>query len=152
MPNEITWYIKNHIIYVRNFGELTNEDWQRADGILIDMIREGAAAGSALVHIIVDMADVTAFPKQVQGKGGRVFQHKHEPALGWTMIAGRDDPEVQFIATITTQANNSQARLRVFATVNEALSYLRDVDSHLPSEFPTLAREDLEALKNPKRR
>jgi hypothetical protein len=126
MNYELFWYHPNRILYVRLLSESTAESVRQ----LIADIGAWAAQGTPLVHILVDVSQVQASVLTLGGLRDAAGSFKGEH-IGWVLICGTKNLQAKFMGSVAVQVAVPDARLRMFETVDQALAFLRDVDSTL---------------------
>ncbi len=145
MAYKTWWAIEKRVIHQVCSGEMTLEELGRANVDVVAAIHEG----TPLVHIIVDLTDVTRFPTNLKELAG-VFKRDDATTerTGWLCVVGVN-AIIHFFASIISQLWN-KSRFRMFASVDEAYSFLGKFD---PSLDITQAKRQLltnEAASNPK--
>lgn len=125
---KVNWYLQNRIILEQYFGLLSLTAISSAQVQVMQMLDEGTPP----VHNIVDFwevseADFNIFEilsfEALQG-----FT-KH-PQLGWVIFIGdRENKLTQLIGATTAQIYDFKARW--YATLDEAIAFLDDIDDSL---------------------
>lgn len=141
MPCEMDWLIKDRLVFQRCWGELTLDELRSTNHDFVDCIH----AGMPLVHTIIDLTEVTDFPKSLT-EINRAFARDEETLqrLGWTLVISTH-PILRFFASIVTSLWN-KARFRIFATNDEALNFLAELDATLDPAQVAHARTKMTAL------
>jgi hypothetical protein len=122
MPTEIRWHVPQRVIYVRFFDTMT------MDAIIESMntINQYFDEGIPLVHIIMDVGDVTAYPSLTDLARG--LKYERNDKQGWSIYVGAQGV-ARFVASVTSQLSGS--RFRMFDTLEEALAFLAEQDETL---------------------
>jgi hypothetical protein len=126
VPFEIGWHQADRIVHLRFYGDVT-----------IDEIRDSSLSvkthveqGKPLVHTISDLSDVQHFPRNLL-QISKATTKLDNSVLGWTIVIGAN-PILAFIVTTISQL--AGARLRMLPTMEEALTFLKSVDTTLQDE------------------
>ena len=125
MPHTIGWYIPDEIYYVHFSGTTTVEELEEfleeATGYIENSPRE-------IVHSILDVGDVVeSAPVLDTLKVFRGF-HPHRRA-GWTLTIREKSTLIKMGSALGASLINT--RFRAFATLDEALRFLKSVDQTL---------------------
>jgi len=123
MPFKVSWLVEKRVIFSQTSGYLTTDDLITHNSVM----EEYARVGENLVHIISDSTDVTGM-----NVGLRDLQKIRFPALpnlGWA-ISISPKPMERFFASVMMQLTNKRGRQ--FATLEEALRFLQEIDETLP--------------------
>ncbi len=123
MSVEISWRQPRRVIYERFYDTVTIEELTSIQQTFFHYLSEGDAP----VHSIIDMAAVHSFPKSLNqirqaltpdptGKGGSV------------VIVTGGNPVLKFVTSMISQVLFRQAQFTFCATLDEAVSYLRQRD------------------------
>lgn len=128
MAHEFRWLIEGRVIYTRTVGEVTPEELSVIDQALIKHLSSGFEGH--LVHVVVDMRELTQFPRNLQQIKQRLT-HLNHPALGWTIMVGAGTM-ITFVANVVTQI--ARARFRAFSSMAEGLDFLAQADASLSQE------------------
>jgi hypothetical protein len=126
MPAETAWYQENRVIIVRVQGELTLDDMAVVDRNIVNYVRQGAPS-SPLVHLIVNMREMTKMPVNL-AQVHRTLTHLKEPALGWSVMVGMS-PVMRFVASTVIQM--AGARFRIVPTLEEGVAFLISQDESI---------------------
>jgi hypothetical protein len=123
MAYEISWLVEQRLILITFNGVLTQEDLFALSKDAFDM----AEAGTAPVHSISDGTHMTATEVGI-GDLKKVMGNRSTKS-GWsvTVTPGRMD---RFLASIANQLLGMKSRH--FATLQEAIDFLKDIDPTLP--------------------
>jgi proteasome lid subunit RPN8/RPN11 len=124
MSAGVTWLIEHKLLLVNTWGKVNVDELSAMDSRISDMLDNSQ---EPLVHGIHDHTRAESIPSAkdlMQVKAG-----KH-PRVGWLIIVGLDNKLMKFFVSATGQVLN--IRLRFMDTVEEALTFLQDIDSTLP--------------------
>jgi hypothetical protein len=126
MAVTLTWYIPEQILLAVYSGDVTRDDiaYQYQEGIKMCHLVE-----TPLVHMIVDTADVTSFPKSISDYKG-TFGDKARNA-GWVVLVG-DNKIARLLTTIVT--NLMKLRFAYVNTAEEAIFYISERDKSFSYE------------------
>ena len=124
MPFEISWYQPHRVIYWQVWGQVTLED--------VAQMRQGQqnflSEGTMPVHTLANIGDVVDFPTDLRQLKEALDGVNH-PHLGWILVVGTASPLKRFVTTTVTQIVIPSVRLRMFNTMDEAIEFLKHVDS-----------------------
>lgn len=119
------WHTPNRVIYVKNKGELTPDDFRSVDTSIIALMR--SAPSNNQVHVIVDCTEMGRMPDISQLEFGRILNYFHEPVCGWTVIIdSKRNMMLRVGSRILTTMSSKQ--LQVESTIAAGLAFLRRVD------------------------
>lgn len=124
MAFETTWLLDDHVISTVFSGEVTLDDLQENDRILLEMV-EGIT-GNGPVHIICDVRNVDKFPTQIGPIKKSSEPYLRHDAMGWFILVGLDNRVLRFIGS--TIAQITKLKMKNTDTMEEAISVLRRVD------------------------
>jgi hypothetical protein len=126
MPVQINWYIPERVLLATYSGDVSREDIlkQYQDGIkLCDSV------SSPCVHMIVDLADMTSFPKTISDYKG-TFGEKARNA-GWVVLVG-DNKIVRLLSSVVT--NLMKLNFAYVRTLDEAIQFISQRDNSFSYE------------------
>lgn len=126
MPVHVDWLLERHIIHTHLTGVVTTEELMQAAQKTVTYVKSGAP----LVHDLIDMRAMTNFPTRLSDLA-QLTPLLREGRSGWLLIVV-EHPIARFIASTMTQI--AQLRLRTFATPDEALAFVYDMDTSLPPQ------------------
>lgn len=129
MSYEVKWQMDDAVILVKLAGDMDIQDFPKFDRLILKHLDESQRP---LVHLWVDLKDVTQFPANVL-QVNKALTHKTHKRLGWTLLI-TDNRVIRFVGYMITQI--AKARFRAFTTEEEARSFLYQVD---PELTPTVA-------------
>jgi hypothetical protein len=124
MPISVEWRLEKHIIDTRLTGIVTTEELLQAATRTVALVKEGAP----LVHDLIDMRAMTNFPTRLN-ELAQLTPLLKEGRSGWLLIV-TEQPMARFIASTLSQV--AMLRLRLFATPEDALAFIYDMDTTLP--------------------
>jgi hypothetical protein len=124
MTIETRWYVEGRVLTQRFSGSATIEDVKQS----VENADNLFAQGTAPIHVIVDLLDAESWPPLWELS--RVVRRSPHPKLGWTVLLVHN-PMLRFIAALAMQF--SGAKYYAVATLAEALKFLINHDSSLPS-------------------
>ncbi|MBZ0290093.1 MAG: hypothetical protein K8I30_20885 [Anaerolineae bacterium] len=130
MPYQVSWYVDQRVVYCRAFGSATIEDIHNLNHETQTYVR----AGQPLVHVICDLKGIEKFPTNIAGMRQSLEQMDYE-RMGWVIVVGAGNALLRFVASLITQFIIPDVRLRMFDTLELAVSFLREHDATLP-ELP----------------
>lgn len=129
MAYEISWLIDERLILITFTGVLTREDLYAVSEAAFTM----AESGTAPVHSITDGTHLTSVEIGIDDL--RKIMENRSYKSGWsvTVTPGRME---RFLASIANQLFRMKSRH--FATFEEAIAFLKDIDPTLPeiSDLP----------------
>ena len=126
MTFEMGWLEPGRVVFVKFRGEMTVEEIHEESQQLIEYLDNGA---SPLVHSLVDLTTLDNFPINVGVLNRATVDSLRHPRLGWTVLI-TDNRMVKYLGAMVTGL--SGVRYRTFTSLNEALTFLNEVDSTLP--------------------
>lgn len=128
MPYTLDWHTPNIIIFAKMTGKYTEEEMFACN----ESIRDNyLAVGEAPVHLIIDITEITEYPRNlgVIQKASNIFQN--HPSMGWMLLVGFSNPLTRFITNINLQIFGMHFRFS--GTMEEALTALSKIDIRLGS-------------------
>ena len=123
MPYEISWLVDKRIVYIRTYGLVTGEELVAQN----DELQNYIPLSENLLHVITDGTDTTGTDMGLRDLQKTQFNDVEN--LGWAIYVSPSKMN-RFFASVITQL--SQKRGRQFGTLEEALSFLQEVDDTLP--------------------
>jgi len=123
MPYIMSWLVEKRVIYTRNYGFLTKEEISIQDQEQQSFIQQS----ENLVHIITDGTEMTR--ADVSLRDLQKMQFVDVANLGWAIYISPSKMN-RFFASVIMQL--SKKRGRQFATLEEGLTFLQDMDDTLP--------------------
>jgi hypothetical protein len=126
MAYEVTWLVAGRIILDKLSGNIQMDEIATTSELITNLVREGSPKQ---VHLIVHILEVNKLPVGINvGKVNQYMKHTQEPNLGWTLVI-TTSMFLRFLASVVTQV--AGGRFRAFATYEEALAFLQELDSTL---------------------
>lgn len=123
MPYQIEWHLENHVLMTTYEGELTIDELRESNQNTKDFVENT----SHTVHNIVDINALEKFPTTIKEMIGVADSLKHEN-IGWFVIIGSNRLQ-SFVVGVLAQIFGAQ--IKSVNTLEEALTFLRNVDSDL---------------------
>lgn len=127
MPHEIDWWVEGRVIHITVTGSLEIRHLANLDTIATRMV----AAGTAPVHVVINVNGVTSYPPAIETYLPMVRPSPHPEQLGWSVIVEAHDAALRFIMTILAQLLGVRGRVHSTDTLEEALVFLRSQDTSL---------------------
>jgi hypothetical protein len=123
MPFHIRWYLEPRIIYQQYTGELTLEEFIAG----APQIQDYYAAGTPLIHAIVDLLTLEKYPPLPQLLT-HIQRNSAPPGAGWAIILV-NNPLLRFSGSVLTQIGGSSFTMA--GSLDEAVEFLRVRDGTL---------------------
>ena len=123
---ELRWEENSRVFYVKFSGDLSlDELCECSASILNDYVDVGIAP----VHMICDIGETTAFPKNVPILARETVAYLRHPNMGWLVFMSVENPVAKFVVSVLTQmvAVNSKN----VKNLSEAMDVLRRADLSL---------------------
>ena len=124
MPWEISWLVEKRITYTRMYGFITGEELIAQKTEMEKYIQQS----EHILHMISDATDSTGTNMGLRDL--QKTQFADAPNLGWAVYISPKKMD-RFFASVITQL--MKKRSREFATLQEGIQFLQDVDETLPS-------------------
>lgn len=128
MSHSHLWLVPERIFVFHVYGEMAIDDVAQSSEAAIQYARSGQPP----VHGIIDIRDVTSYPKSVD-QFRQAAAILKEPNIGW-IIGVSNDRVLSFIGD--TVAQLSRVKSKTFNNPDDALEFLWRVDSTLPQIIP----------------
>jgi hypothetical protein len=123
MPVSSCWYIKNRVLYLRQWGRLT-----LAEAVATDSeIARHSYLFPEMVHGIVDQRDIETLDANEQILR-ETFARLVKPTLGWVAVVGQQE---NLLVSSCIMAKAQQMQYSHFDTPESALDFLKLVDPSL---------------------
>jgi hypothetical protein len=121
MPISTSWYIPEKVILNKVSGAMSAEDIQEMNRVFVE---NSPVTGQ--LHQLIDITEMTKVPTI-----GTLRQHSRKASDhdGYVVIIGKVNRLLEF--TITTAAQFTNLRIMVVATLEEAITKLRNLDTTL---------------------
>lgn len=116
MPFDERWFIQDDVIYVRVYGDFTLEQTEEMVGALLHKTETSPAA---LVHVLLNIHDLTSFPRNLSALHKITRPHLTHPRYGWALAYGQRTPLIHFVGNTLMQM--TRTRFRMFNNEAEAL-------------------------------
>ena len=120
----VTWLVEGHLLLLNSWGKVNVNELDTMDIHIGEMLENSQVP---LVHGIHDHSNAEQIPS---AKDLMKVKSGTHPRVGWLIIVGLDDKLMKFFVSATGQVLG--LRLRFMKTLEEALTFLQDVDSTLP--------------------
>lgn len=131
MPYTVSWLVEKRVVYTRMYGFVSGEELVAQN----EDMREYIQNSEHLLHTINDATDTTGTDMNLRDL--QKTQFTDVPNLGWAIYISPSKMN-RFFASVITQLTNKRGRQ--FATLEEALHFLQEVDDTLPQlVLPTKA-------------
>ena len=125
MAVELSWLVENKVMYMYGHGINTMDDLRQLDSAAVKFIEQSP---EPLVHGIIDLRHLEKTPSLFEQRDVWHYpQHSHS---GWQIYVGSNDPVQRVMMYLISQL--TKARYRQFATIEEGLAFLQDIDPTLP--------------------
>jgi len=123
MPYEISWLVEKRVLYTRMYGYVTGEDLRNNNADMATYVLES----EQLLHTVTDATETTGTDMGLRDLQNTQFTSVEN--LGWGIYISPSKMN-RFFASVITQL--SKKRGRQFATLDEALKFLNEMDDTLP--------------------
>jgi len=123
MPYEISWLVDKRVLYTRMYGFISSEEMDAQN----KEIAEYAQKSELLLHTLNDGIGVTGTSMGLRDLQNTQFNNFNN--LGWAIYISPSKMN-RFFASVITQL--SKKRGRQFATLEEGLRFLQEIDDTLP--------------------
>ncbi len=123
MPFTVSWLVDKRVTYTRMYGVMTAADLR---GLKI-VLEEYIAQSEQLIHLISDATDTIR--TEMSLKDLQNTEYADATNLGWAIFV---NPNMlhRFFASVVTQLRGKRGR--EFATMEQALEFLQNIDETLP--------------------
>jgi hypothetical protein len=125
MPHKIIHLVDHHLLFIVTWGRMTPEELHTYDESIIAIMD---AATVPHLHAIYDYSQAEAMPSL---KELAALQGGRHPKVGWSIFVGVPSQFLKFLITVTVQV--MRARMKVFDTYDDALSFMQQADPTLPN-------------------
>lgn len=123
MPYAVSWLVDKRVIYAQLYGYVTTEELSAYYQSLIDLAQDS----ELLLHTLTDSTGMTGMKMSFRELQNMGFDGIHN--LGWAVLISPNKIN-RFFASVITQL--SHKRGRQFATIEEGLRFLQEIDDSLP--------------------
>lgn len=128
MPVELSWLIKDKVIYTRFIGDFTLEEQMAYSRYRTNLLKQSP---SATIHSIQDFTELTCFSFEIQRAIQRARKLNLPSELGNQISFGIPDESIMIIAKLLN--NILQIDYYVTDTYEDALNTLQSLDAELPT-------------------
>lgn len=123
---ELRWQEENRVFFVKFKGDLTLDELSECSK---QILTEYVSMGHAPVHMICDIGEATAFPKNVPVLARETIAYLRHPNMGWITFVGVENQMAKFIVSVLTQMVSVNSKN--VKTIDEAMEVLRRADLSL---------------------
>ncbi len=131
MPFEICWYKENYVIMIQFTGDVSEEELKQSVEEELKLIENSP---HETVHVLIDARQQTSHPTDFLTLARILNPVLEHPKKGWTLEYGRKGKFMARLA-ISAVARLQRSKYRTFDTLEEAMSYLLEVDPTLRDIF-----------------
>jgi hypothetical protein len=124
---QISWLVEGCVVEITFSGTATVEELHNQALSLVEYLDKGQ---QPLVHNILNLTELEHFPINLALLNNNLSAPLRHPKIGWNIFI-TSNRMAKFLASMVTQL--SSARFRSFATREEGLAFLNEVDSTLPN-------------------
>jgi hypothetical protein len=128
MPVDASWHLKPRIIRMELRGDVTLPEIAQASEDSIAMMSDSSVE---LVHVLHDCTALDSLPIRLKDLNDTVKDSYTHPQLGWIVAFDVDNAMFQFVGNLTGRLFG--IRYRIVDTEADALQWLQEVDSSLPT-------------------
>ncbi|MCA0456234.1 MAG: hypothetical protein LCI00_19805 [Chloroflexi bacterium] len=123
MPYNISWLVEKRVLYTHMYGYITAEELRSQKAVVEKFIAES----EHLLHMINDAAETTGTDMGLRDLQN--MQYANAANLGWAIYVNPNKLH-RFFASVVTQLSGKRGR--EYATLEEGLRFLQDMDDTLP--------------------
>lgn len=123
------WYLRDHVFWHEITDALGLEDLQ---GIKRDADMLVVTYPGQYLHSLVDTRTMKGLQVGIKDMVTTFSQFEKDRLTGWVIIIGEINPLLRFIISVLSQT--FRFKFRIFATLEEALSFLHDQDALVPPQ------------------
>lgn len=123
MPYKMSWLVDKRIIYTQMYGHVTSDEMAAYNKEMETFVQQS----ELLVHTLTNATDTTGVDMGLRDLQNMSFTDIGN--LGWAIYVSPSKIN-RFFASVITQL--SHKRGRQFATMEEALKFLHEMDDTLP--------------------
>ncbi len=123
MPYKMSWLVEKRVIYTRMYGHVTSAEMAAYNQEMETFVQRS----ELLVHTLTNASETTSVDMGLRDLQNMSFTDITN--LGWAIYVSPSKIN-RFFASVITQL--SHKRGRQFATVQEALKFLHEMDDTLP--------------------
>ncbi len=125
MPHKTCWYIEKEVLYAEFSGATTVLE---ARTFLEEMNAYARQGHHSKVHVVVNLSGVTR-PLNIAGIAQAFYNFKPDPKVGWAVTVTQQNTALKFTIRLASQVLGVMRSS--FDTVQEALDFLREMDSEV---------------------
>lgn len=123
MPYKMSWLVEKRVIYAQLYGYVTQEELASYYKSMVTLAQDS----ELLLHTLTDSTGLTGMKMSLRDLQNMGFSGIHN--LGWAILISPSKIN-RFFASVITQL--SHKRGRQFATIEEGLRFLQEIDDSLP--------------------
>lgn len=135
MPYALAWLSEPHILHARIWDELTLSEIRQANAEVTRLLD----AATVPIHLVVDVSEMTAFPRSVTDMYGAAKYFRH-PKFGWEILYGVQSVTLEIILGILTQL--MPLRYGIVDSLKEALKFLSAKEPQLQEVITRIDMDD----------
>lgn len=128
MSHQFHWHIQDRVVIGVVQGALTLEELQEMNAEILVYLEHGTAP----VHVISDVREVTEFPRRIT-QINKILIYLRHANMGWEIAIGDQNPIVRFIASTVSQM--AGVNVSMVKTMEEGLAILSRVDPTIAAEL-----------------
>jgi len=129
MPYEVKWYVEGRVSTARDWGDLTIEEMQASNALLLEHIRSGTPP----VHLLLDTRAISKLPGSFVPMLKEIESFRHEKNMGWTIMV-TNSSLLHFFGVLSS--NLIKMPFSAVSTYEEANATLKKVDPTLATLLP----------------
>lgn len=122
MTYKLQYFPEQAFILIRVDGDVTLEAYRE---IIPDFLAMLARVDTS-ADILFDVRAIGHFPTSIS-ELRKTSAAVVNPKIGWIVLLTGDKPVLKFVAIVLTQLLHSTARMRVFDSLESAITFLKDV-------------------------
>ena len=130
MAYQISWLVEGRVMQIIVNGTTTVEEIQDQALSLTKYLDNGQGP---LVHTFIDLLQLENFPINLSLLNNSMASTLQHSKVGWNIVI-TSNRMVKFLTSLVMQL--SKVRFRTFATWEEGIAFLNDMDSTLPDLSP----------------
>lgn len=123
MPYKVSWLVEKRVLYTRLYGYITAEELRSQKAVIETFIAES----EHLLHMINDATETTGTDMGLRDLQNMPYASATN--LGWAIYINPNKLH-RFFASVVTQLSGKRGR--EYATLDEGLRFLQDIDDTLP--------------------
>lgn len=118
MPFKVSWYIPDHILYTRMWGQVSHDDLTEMNHLLNQHLDESS---QQMVYQITDDSEVQGISPSLADMKQSITVLTH-PRLRWVLVVGEVNLFINFM--VSTLMHLFRVRYRRMKTLDEALKFV----------------------------